>query len=164
MNLNNLISKKVTIYTRGVMGVTKIEARSYLVEVGPYAQYTAAVSFAFVAKGQRNPRGTVQTFQPSLLILDGWGHPDPAGAFTPAEKSDSGAMVSRGRFSACSPEWSREFDVMIATYVAAAAAGGKPVSILADYRGHNPHSIPASTAGIISGSNPLLAEPEPEAA
>lgn len=137
-----LINRKVTIYFHGEMFgcIHKIEARSYFVQTGAYAQYSSAVACYFVPKGGRNPRGITQTFRPSLLILDGWGHPEPAAMFGAEETSGEGVTVSRSRHSAFASEWQTEFDATITAHVAARGA-----VILADFRGHNPHA-PATAA------------------
>lgn len=130
--------KKVTLYFRGGFGFAKIEARAYAVEVGAYAQYASAVTCTFIGKGQRVKRGFVQTFQPSLLILEGWGHPDTADIYGPAQTSADGSVTTlRGRFLSCSPEWSTEFEAMIAQHISAGSASGKPVKVVADYQGHD---------------------------
>ncbi len=134
INKTQMIDRKVTIYFRGEMmgNYHKIEARNYFAGTTSYAQYPAAVQFAWVPKGSRSARGSVQTFQPSLLILDGHGHPDPASMF--GEKEDRGGVtIQRGRHSSCSPEWTSEFDAMIDAHVAATGA-----KVLADFRKHNP--------------------------
>lgn len=125
---------KATIYFRGeLMGnVHKMEVRSFGVKTGAYAQYTSAITCKFVKKGGRSVLGFVQTFQPSLLILEGWGHPDPAGIWGD-EKTANGVTTRAGRHSACSPEWAKEFDSMIAEHIKGGA------KVLHDFRGHNPH-------------------------
>ncbi len=131
---DRLEARKVTLYFRGGMGYAKIEARAFASGLIPYAQYSSAVEFAFLGKGQRLARGAVQTFQPSLLVLEGWGHPEPGAVYGAEEVTASGAIVRRGRFSACSPGWTTEFDAMIAAHIATGA------KVVADYRGHDPHA------------------------
>jgi len=129
----DLISRKVTLYFSGDMGlaVHKVEARAFFFQIGQYAQYPSAVEVAWIAKGQRLPRQTVQTYKPSMLILEGWGHPDPASMW--GEESASGGVVTRAaRFSACSSEWQSEFDTMIAAHIEASGA-----KVVVDFRGHN---------------------------
>ena len=138
--MEKLIQRKVTIYYHGEMFglIHKVEARAYFVRTGEYAQYSSAVFCHFVPKGGRNPRGFVQTFRPSLLILDGWGHPDPAGMFGEPEQQGP-VVVQRSRHSAFSPEWQSEFDAMINAHILALRTDVL-LPVLADYRGHNPHA------------------------
>lgn len=97
--MNNVIKKlaaqKATLYFLGGMGYTKVEARSWATDVAPYAQHAAAVFFAFIGKGQRNPRGAVQTFQPSLVVLEGCGD-----IRTPRRSSASPRPRETSRFAA----------------------------------------------------------------
>lgn len=149
----SLIHRKVTLYFHGEMFdcIHKIEARAYHTQIGRYAQYTSALTVHFLPRGGRNPRGLTQTYRPSLLILDGWGHPEPAEMFGAEEVSPSGATVSRARHSAFSPEWQSEFDSMIAAHVAATGA-----TILADYRGHDSHA-PAQAVVAREPAQPVTA-------
>lgn len=129
-----MIQEKVTIYFRGGMGAyCKIEARSFEIEIGPYAQYGQAVTCRFVAKGARNPRGFVQTYQPSLVIVKGWGHFEPESMMGPAEPgSVEGVTVARGRHSVCSSEWSKNFGAALSTSAAL---------VVHDFREHNPMAL-----------------------
>lgn len=135
MKMTEMITRKVTLYFRGEMmgNYHKVEARAYFAGTTKHAQYPAAVQFAWVPKGSRAARGQVQTFQPSLVILDGHGHPDPAPMM--GEKEDQGGVtVQRGRHSSCSPEWTSEFNEMIDAHIVATGA-----CVLADFRKHNPN-------------------------
>lgn len=136
MKKSALTERRVTIYLRGEMFANyhKVEASAYAVSIEPYAQYPAAVRCGFRPKGCRRARGIVQTFEPSLLVLHGWGHPDPAPMMTEYETQASGAEVRCSRFTSCSPEWKREFDAMIDRYLE-----GKRGLVVADYRGHDSH-------------------------
>lgn len=135
MEKPTLTETKATIYYRGeLMGnIHRLEVRSFGVSVGPYAQYSAAVEARFVKKGGRSVLGFVQSFQPSLVILEGWGHPEPAGIWDKTEERD-GVKVTCGRHSSCSPEWANEFDALLAAHVSATGA-----KILHDFRGHDPY-------------------------
>lgn len=90
------------------MGVKRIEATLHDVGVRQYAQYERGVYARFTPKRKRKERHLVQAYGPSLVILEGWGHPEPDGMFLPAEPSKvnpEDVMVSRGRYSACDPRW-----------------------------------------------------------
>lgn len=118
-------AEKVTIYRAGgVMGnVTKVEARSVDVERVPYAQYRNAIKLQFVPKGARKARGVVETYRSSLLVLEGWGHPDPAGIFdeSTAETVD-GVTTVRGSYRAFDDAWARDFDAKIRAHLEATGA------------------------------------------
>ncbi len=135
METNNMIERKVTIYFRSEMfgNYLKIEARSYFTEIKPYAQYPSAVKFSWVPKGARSARAFIQTYRPSLLILDGHGHPDPAPMFG-EEKDEGGVSARRSQHLSFSEEWDTEFNEMIRAHVVATKA-----KVLADFRDHNSH-------------------------
>jgi hypothetical protein len=123
---------KATIYLRGMISMTRTEVRDLRIEIRPYAQYDSAVHVSFVPKGGRSRRGFVESHSPSLVVLDGWGHVEPASMFIASETSDSGVECSRGRYSACDPRCLADFGALLSAYVARTGA-----KIVADYRTHN---------------------------
>lgn len=125
---------KVTMYFQGMLGVSKVEATTCAVEVKPYAQYTRSVHVEFVPRGKRKARSFVQSYKPSLLVLEGWNHPDPDSMFLPAEDHGD-VMVAHGRYSACDPRWQGDFDTKIAAYLERSSA-----KVVHDFRGHDPSS------------------------
>lgn len=135
----------VTIYARSElgMGVRKTEARSFGYLVGPYAQYPSAVAFHFIGKGQRKVRGTVQTSGPSLLVLEGHGHPDPDKGFIELPSSTPEVSASRSRYMSCDPRWQSDFDAMIGAYLASSGA-----KVVCDFREHNPHAMPRDCVAV----------------
>lgn len=125
---------KVTVYVNGAFGYSKVEATEFSSEIAPYAQYKAAVVFQYKPKGKRKPRGYVQSYEPSLLVLDGWGHPEPESAMTAPERSETGLLVSQSRHASFDKAYATEFSAMIDAYIAE-----KKVTVVADFRGHNSH-------------------------
>lgn len=129
---------KVTMYFRSEfgMGVKRVEATLHEVSVRQYAQYERGVYARFTPKRMRKERHLVQAYGPSLVILEGWGHPEPDGMFLPAVPSSTNpedVMVSRGRYSACDPRWQSDFDAKLAAHVESTKA-----KVLFDFRGHEP--------------------------
>lgn len=131
MNENTIKTGKVTIYHRGMLGYRKVEAKQAEINVIRYAQYPRAVEITFRKPRQRNDRGFVETYRPSVVVLEGWGHFSPADAFTAPE--DRGAViVSQARHSSCSPAWDDEFSAALAAYLERSGA-----KVVADFRGFN---------------------------
>ena len=129
---------KVTLYFSGEMfgNYTKIEANAFDFEITNYAQYSSAVHAVFVPKGSRKPRGLWQTSYPSLVVLEGWGHPDPAAMMTePSRDESTGISTSRSRFSAFDPRWKGEFRGMLEAHLKASGA-----RVILDLHDHNPHA------------------------
>lgn len=127
---------KVTMYFRSEfgMGVSRVEANLHEVSVRPFAQYERGVYVHFTPKHKRHERSLVQAYAPSLVVLEGWGHPEPDGMFLPPESSDNAeVVVSRGRYSACDPRWQSDFDLKLAAHVESTRA-----KVLYDFRGHEP--------------------------
>jgi hypothetical protein len=129
---------KVTIYYVGEfgMGVRKIEAKEVTICVGPFAQYASAIEVTFKAPRQRRSRYFRQTSHPSILVLDGWGHPDPEAIFKAPEPGHTpGVTVATAKFTAFDPAWRRNFDRVIGSYIELTGA-----VVVADYRKHNPYA------------------------
>lgn len=122
---------KVTIYQRGMMGYYKREVMEFEVETGvKYAQFDNAVRYAYrKPRARRWMQGHETTF-PSLVVLSGWGHFDPKDSF-----EDIGDGWSRSRHSACSSEWSEEFDAALSAYIERTGA-----EIVFDARGNHPYT------------------------
>lgn len=117
-----------TLYVRSEFlgNYVAIEAKDIEVAFRPYAQYASAIEVRFTPKGARKPRGFIQDYSPSLVVLDGWGHFSPASAY-------DGTSTSR---HLCHSEgWSKDFAGELAAYLERSGA-----KIAADFRGHNPHS------------------------
>ena len=138
---------RVTLYFSGEMmgNYHRIECRSAEISLRAYAQFSAAIEVRFMQKGCRRVRGFMQTDSPSLLVLEGWGHPQPAGIFDEStrEEVSPGVTFTKGRHSGFSPGWRLDFDAMIGEHVEKTGA-----KIVADFREHNPHAplAPAESA------------------
>lgn len=122
-----------TIYFKGGYGISKIECRELLIEVGPYAQYESAIFVTYVPKGARKPRAFVQTHKPDLVALAGWGHLDPDDPMLPERDAGNGISVSRGRYQSCDPRWGSDFAAKLNAYL-----GARGLALAGDFRGHNP--------------------------
>ena len=145
-----MIKQNATIYFSGEMfGIYhRVQVRAFYVETGPWAQYTNAVSVFFIAKSQRTVKGLTQSYKPSLLILDGWGHPKPDDMFGPETVDPvTGTGTKRSKYSAFDPGWKNDFDAMIDAHIAGGAR------VLHDFRKHN-SMAPAAAA-------PVYATPAP---
>lgn len=124
-------AKTATIYMAGEFlgNIIKTEAKDVSVTRGKYAQYSNAIFITFTPKGKRKPRSVVQTYKPSALILEGFGHPEPASAFKTVSEDDS-VTVKSSVYRSFDDGWRRDFDSMIAQHIEKTSA-----VILADFRG-----------------------------
>jgi hypothetical protein len=116
---------KATIYRAGgFMGIVKTEVREGSILLQPYAQYKEAAVLRYKQPRARNLRGS--TITPTgtsgifLLVLEGWGHPDPDSMFGEAQTSESGLEFREGRYSMCDPRWESDFDTLIEPHLATA--------------------------------------------
>jgi len=124
---------RCTVYTRSeFMGnIVKRECRSAEVARVPYAQYADAIQVKIVKKGARRARGWTITYHPYLLILDGHGHPEPAGMMDGGRviRAGDGVTVIQSAHASHDDAWAQDFDALIEGHIA------KGARILYDARG-----------------------------
>ncbi len=123
------VSRATLMYRDGVVGgaYKVLQVRDVEVRTGDYAQYEAALFVSFTVKGARRRVSLVDTYAPSLVILDGWLEPSVPDAYQPVEDRGNGVTVKKTRALSCSSVWTTEAR-------AAAVATGK---VLADYHEHD---------------------------
>ncbi len=133
--------EKATIYHGNSFGPRKVEVKAGKARLVQHAQYASAVQVSFIEPRKRQWKGFTEDSPRSLLILKGWGHPDPASPFGPETRSESGLLCSSSRYSCFDPRWGQEFDAMIDVYLAKLPAS----TVIADYRKHSAHAplVPA---------------------
>ena len=80
MTTSKIATGRVTIYSMSEFGLgyRKVEAVSAEVVVRPYGGHERAVEVTFRAPRQKRDRVILETGRASVLVLEGWGHPDPA--------------------------------------------------------------------------------------
>jgi hypothetical protein len=122
---------KVTIYVKGYFGVTKQEATLFEHGRQKYAQYENAPFVVYKKKRARKKLKTVQTFRPFLLIVEGWGQPEPPSAFSPMEPGETAGIVGvqRSKYSSCDSRYETDFNATINPLI----ESGK-VKVVGDYR------------------------------
>jgi hypothetical protein len=124
---------RVTIYLKHWMlgNIVKIECTAVDFAVRPFAQYENAVCGNFRPKGCRKDRSIdPQYSNASLLVLPGWGHPDPANVFDVVSES-ADVRTEQSRYRSHDARWLGDFSAKIDAYME--RTGVRP---LADYRGH----------------------------
>ena len=77
------INQKVTVYTTGEFMGNIIKTEMRLIEFGlqSYAQYDGVPFVIGVPKRKRLPRKFLESYNPYILIVDGWGNPEPDGIY-----------------------------------------------------------------------------------
>lgn len=122
---------KATIYTDSeFMGnIIKYEARE-LLEHGTkrYAQYGNSPFVTWIPEGKRKPVGIVKSYQPTVLILEGVGHPEPDKMFADAPFTGN-VLVQEAKYASFDEGWEKDFDAMVDKYIAE-----NNVKVIADYR------------------------------
>jgi hypothetical protein len=111
----------------------RLEVRSFRAgQVHAPRHKSATIYVEYVSRGARKQRAAIQRSHPSLVIVEGWGHPDsPGGWVVDEDRSAPGQWQAfRGRWDMFAPEWLDEFDEFLRQYL-----GANPnVRILADFR------------------------------
>lgn len=126
---------KATLVFKGILG-NVVTRHVWLVEHGrgKYAQYNSAVFVKYIDKGARKMKGFWQSFQPYLVILDGWQDIQSQAMFNaPRVVDNHGTTVSEGKYMSFDPRWSQDFE-----------AANEFKNIIADYRGVNTHEVLAA--------------------
>lgn len=101
-----MANPKVTIYSKSPLGsISKVEGVLTGVD---YNGVGGQVSF--LPKGGRRERGLMTYYSPFILVVEGWGKPDPDSGYLPAEPSTNpNVSVSRGRYRSQDPRWISDF-------------------------------------------------------
>ncbi len=128
--MENTIKEKITVYTTSeFMGnVQKYEGT--LIDQGKmkYAQYDNAPFVSFIPKGKRNGCRIVKGYNPYILILKGWNHPEPDGMYGEARQGD-GVTIRESRYASFDDGYKIDFNNVIDKYLA-----DNPGLLIADYR------------------------------
>lgn len=121
---------KATILYKGILG--NIQSKHiWLLEHGraKYAQYPSAVFIKYIDKGARKPKGFWQSYNPYLVILDGWQKIENQGMWgTPTRDEETGITTQVAKYASFDERWSKDFD-----------AATTLENIIADYRYVNCH-------------------------
>ena len=129
----NLKHGKATIFLQQsgfLLGsVVKVEVREIEVLRRQWAQYPGAVYCTYKEPRQKRSRRYIEGYHPYLVVLDGWGHPEPDSPWV-NEHESNGCTVSEGHYSGCSAGWTSEFDQKLSVYLAT----HPEVKVLGDYR------------------------------
>ena len=127
--------QKVTVYSKGMLGINQYEVRLVKHGTKKYAQYGNAPFVHFVPKRCRKARGIQGSYSPWILVLDGWGHPK-MDVWQPA-REEHGCIVQEALYGGCDPRWDTDADTKLDAYIAETG-----VDVVGDYRhtkGFNPH-------------------------
>lgn len=118
---------KVTIYFKGVLGISKKEG---------IVQYANKHRVQYMAKGARTRASVIDSYySPFFLVVAGWGHPDADTAWQPPEQSAPGVTVQKSKYTSTDPRWVDDF-------LAGSGRGLKPLAMLKNGTFTNPGNIP----------------------
>ena len=134
--------EKVTLYAKGGFGnIVKIEARLHETGLRNRTTYaTKSVPYAvFTPKRKRKERAfTVTERDPFLLILKGWGGPDPAGIFGEETKDPKTGVTTRhSTHVSFDPAFRSDFDALIDPLLESGA-----IEVILDVRDDSSFSTP----------------------
>lgn len=126
------MNNKATVYEQDLWGYRKIEVTNIIWSIVPHAQYANAIKIVYTLRDKRKPSVVIATGGNGIVVLDGWGHPDPPPTFAPKDSQQREQGIRETRRHSCDPEWDSEFKAFLDGYI----AGAHP-SVLLDTRSHN---------------------------
>jgi len=111
--------RKVTIYTTSDFMGSIVKREGTLIDFGvqKYAQFDRCPFVRYTPKGKRNPAGFCKTFQPYLLIIDGWNHPNPDDFFNDGVTNADGVTIKESRYISFDERYKTDFDLKIRDYL-----------------------------------------------
>ena len=124
----NKKNEKATLYLADLWGYDRIEAFDVSWSFEKYVKFQKATRVEYTIRGKRK-RKTAMITTVSLVILDGWGHPEPPPRYSPPERMSAQVTVLTTRRSSCDPEWQNEFDAFLRGYLE-----GSKTRVLLDLR------------------------------
>jgi hypothetical protein len=100
---------KVTIYSQGAFGaIDKVEG--YLAGVRGHGKGSAPGAMVdYVGKRGRKVRTVWSMYSPFIMVVEGWGHPDPESLYDPATATGGEVTTMRGRRRGTDPGWVDSF-------------------------------------------------------
>lgn len=127
----NFKAKKATVYYKGEWGpgINRLEVREICVTRRPWAQYPSAVICNFLQPRKRKWQNLTGSYEPYIVVLEGWGHPEPGSPWTNTQVGD-GVITQQSRYSCHDERWGTDFDRELAAYLEA----NPKVKVLGDYR------------------------------
>jgi hypothetical protein len=131
--MTTLETQKATIYGMHFMGWghRKIEVKNLAFKTGPYAQYKQAIVVTFIRRNRRKAERLLVTSDVSMVILEGWEHPEFEYLVPFAYSNDT--MGKRGRYGSFDIRWHEDFDAFLRDYL-----NKTNTKVLADFRNHDP--------------------------
>jgi hypothetical protein len=106
--------RRVTLYVMTLFGFgrRRIEATHLQVTRGAYAQYSDAFFVRFKPRGSKLLRQITETYQPNLVALLGWEHPDLQEIMEKVESA-----VEKSKYVSADARWEHEFDATLRFYI-----------------------------------------------
>jgi hypothetical protein len=132
--MNTNLHEKSTLYLADLWGYDRIEASDVTWRFEKYAQFPKAARVEYTVRGKRKRQTAMITTVP-LVVLDGWGHPQPPPKFGPPERVAGQTTAQTTRRLSCDPEWQNEFDAFLHGYLE-----GSKTRVLLDLRKHEPRT------------------------
>jgi hypothetical protein len=131
MEVFKMEKQKITVYVTGEFMGNVQKYEGYLIDQGKmkYAQYDNAPFVSFTPKGKKNGVRIVKGYNPYILILKGWNHPEPQSMYGEPSTRENGVTVRASRYQSFDEGYKRDFNNMIDPYILK-----NQDILLADYR------------------------------
>lgn len=110
---------KITIYSTSDFLGSVIKSEATLIETGrkDYAQYTAAPFIVYRPNRKRTNYIKRATSYPYILVIEGHGHPEPAGMFGEAKTDENGTTIRQSLYRSFDDRYKTDFDAVINAYM-----------------------------------------------
>lgn len=160
VELADLGKRHVTLYagTQFGFGRRRIEVTDLQVTRAPYAQYTDAFFVQFKPRRKRRFNQIIETYQPQLVALLGWEHPDFQDIMKRSDTVIRGATIQSTKYISFDKRWEQEFDAALRFYLET-----NPLTrVVLDLRGETVPTEFPDASDVISTSKaapPELAQP-----
>ena len=133
MNTNQ--HERATLYLADLWGYDRIEASDVTWRFEKYAQFSKAARVEYTVRGKRKRQTAMITTVP-LVVLDGWGHPEPPPKFGPPERIGGQTMAQTYGVSLVT----RSGRTSLMLFYMVILEGSK-TRVLLDLRKHDPKTV-----------------------
>lgn len=130
-------TQKVTVYRKNSMFGNVVKTEMKLIEFGKakYAQYNNAPFVAGIPKRKRKASLFRETYNPYMLIVEGWDNINPNGMYDEASKKTTGSglnevTVMRSSYISFDERYLSDFDAIVDKLIES-----DDVKVIADFRG-----------------------------
>ena len=111
-------NEKITVYTKSSLMGNIVKYEGKLIDCGTmkYAQYNNAPFVSFIPKRKRKGVRLVEGYNPYMLVLKGWGHPEPNDIMVPVSETET-VTVTTTKYRSFDKQYGIDFNLQINEYL-----------------------------------------------